>query len=133
MQNLNQTQIGQVTVEGGSGALARLLDRVKGKLKRNSARVTYPITNAYGEIEMMTIAGRKIGAGLSDANNWLSALQFFARYPVVHIPLKIERGHRGVAWLVKPASAAQTMRLRWMGHNLVFRFLLLERVVPKQS
>ena len=60
------------------------------------------LTNALGRIEMVTVAGRKVRAGLGNADDWFAGSQFGRRKPKIQIALEIKRGHSGVFWIVEP-------------------------------
>src|SRR6202011_3236510 len=96
MQDFNETEISEVAIERGGGALAGFLNRVNGKFKRDAACVADTVAHAARQIEMMPIAGREIRTRLSDADDRLARLQLFARDAVVHVALEIERGHAGI-------------------------------------
>src|SRR5471032_626691 len=119
VQDFNETEISEVAIERGGGALAGFLYRVNGELERNAACVADAVAYAARELEMMAVARREIRAGLRNADDRLARLQFFARDAVVHVALEIERGHAGIGGIVEPAAAAQTglgdivVRIRW--------------------
>ena len=109
VQHLDQAEIGEVAVERRGRALAGLLDRVDREFQRHAAGVADAVAHAAGEVEMVAVAGREVGAGLRDADDRLAALQLLARQAVIHVALEVERGQRGIERLVEPAAAAQAI------------------------
>ena len=74
VQDFDKAEIGKIAVERGGGALAGFLDGVERKFERNATGIANAVAHALGEIEMMAIAGGKIGAGLRNADDGLAAL-----------------------------------------------------------
>ncbi|KAG5719920.1 hypothetical protein E4T56_gene15533, partial [Termitomyces sp. T112] len=107
VKRLDQTQIGQIAVEPGGGALAGFLNRVDRKFQRDAAHFADALADAFGQHEMVAVAGRKVAAGLGDADDRLAAAQFLKADPEVEIALKIERGHVDIVGIVEPCAAAQ--------------------------
>ena len=78
-----------------------------GEYERNPARIADPIAHALLEIEVMTVAGRKVGPRLRDSDNRLAGLHLVLRDPVVGIPFDINRGHAGVMDVVEPGPGTE--------------------------
>jgi hypothetical protein len=76
----------------------------------HAAGVAYTLPQPSGEDEMVTIAGRQIGAGLRNADNGPSRLQLGKRQPEVHVSLQVQRGHVRIGRVVKPGPGAQEAR-----------------------
>jgi hypothetical protein len=75
VQHLDEAQVLQVAVERGGGPLARLLDRVDGKLHRDAARVADARLDPVHQEDVDLVAGHEVGAGLRDADDGLFGLQ----------------------------------------------------------
>ena len=75
VEHLDQAEIGEVAVERGGRALAGLLDRVDRELEGDAAGGADALADALGELEMVPVAGGKVGAGLGDADDRLAGLQ----------------------------------------------------------
>jgi hypothetical protein len=73
-----------------------------GEFECDSARRANALANALGKIEVMTVAGRKVRAGLGNSDDWFAGSQFRRRKPKIQIALDIKRGHSGVFWIVEP-------------------------------
>ena len=106
VQHLDEAEIGEVAVERRGRPLAGLLNRMHRELEGDAAGVADALAHALGELEMVAIAGREIGAGLGDADDRLARGQFLARQPVIEIALEIERGHAGIVGIVEPGIAS---------------------------
>src|SRR5262249_11405285 len=102
IENFHERQIGKVAIECGGGSLSGLLNRVTGKLECNSAGSENALADAFGELEVMAVAGGKGGAGLRNTDDWLGGAQFRRRKPEIQIALQIERRHSGVFRIVEP-------------------------------
>jgi hypothetical protein len=50
-----------------------------GEFECDSARRANALANALGKIEVMAVAGRKVRAGLSNADDWFAGSQFRRR------------------------------------------------------
>ena len=108
-QDFHQPEVGEITVQGGGGPLAGFLERMHGKFERDAAGVANAVLDARGELDMMTVAGRQIAAGLRDADDRAGGLQFVARDAVVGEPFDIDGGFAGLFAVVKPDLAAQAL------------------------
>ncbi len=86
----------------GGRALAGLLDRVDRELDRDAAGLADAVADPLGELEMVAVAGREVGAGLGDADDRLARLELLAADAVVQVALEVERGHVGVGRVVEP-------------------------------
>ncbi len=71
VEHLDEREVGEIAVEAGGRALAGLLDRVARKLERHAAGDRNAVTHALGQLEMVAVAGRQVGAGLGDADDRL--------------------------------------------------------------
>jgi hypothetical protein len=118
VQHLDQAEIGEVAVERRGRPLAGLLDRVDGKLEANAAGGNDAVAHALGQLDMVAVARRQIGAGLGDADDRFARLQFLAGDAVVEVALDIGRRHLAVAGIVEPHLRAQ-LRLVLFGHNSI--------------
>ena len=107
VQHLHQPEVGQVAVERGGRALARLLNSVDRKLEADPARIPNSFFDPLGEIEVMPIAGSEVVSGLSDADDRPPGLQLFAGQAVVEIALQIERRHARVVGIIEPELASK--------------------------
>ncbi len=110
VQDLDQPEILEIAVERGGRALAGLLDRVERKLERHPAGIADALAHTLGELDVVPVAGRNVGAALRDADNRTARLQFIQRQPVVHGALEVERSHIGVGRIVEPGLRAQPSR-----------------------
>ena len=110
VQDLDQTEIGEIAVETGRRTLSGLLDRMDGKFDRHTSRIANTVAHALRKHEMVTIAGRKVGTGLGYADNGSARLQLFERQSEIHVTLEIQRGHIRVVAVVKPRPRTQTTR-----------------------
>ena len=70
------------------------------------------IAHAFGQHEMMAVAGRKIVAGLGDADDRLAGAQLLRRQSEVHVALEIERRHAGIFRIVEPELRAEVLAAR---------------------
>ena len=107
VEHLDQRQIGEIAVERGGRPLAGLLDRMAGKLERDAARRLDAGAHALGELDMVAVAGRQVGAGLGDADQRLAGLQLGARQTEIEVALQIERGHFRIVGIVEPLLRAE--------------------------
>ena len=106
-QDFDQSEIGEVAVQCRSRALAGLLDRMHRKFHRDAAGGANALAHPVRQFEMVAVAGRKIVAGLGDADNRLAGLQFFPRQAVIEVTLEVERGHSGVMGVVEPLAGTE--------------------------
>ncbi|VVT19327.1 hypothetical protein SPHINGO391_460096 [Sphingomonas aurantiaca] len=114
VEHLDQRQIGEVAVEPGGRALAGFLDRVDREFERDAAGFADALAQAFGEHEVVAIAGAQVAAGLRDADDRLARAQFLEAKPEVQIPLQIERRHVDILGVVEPRTAAE---FRHVGHR----------------
>src|SRR6056297_131874 len=98
-----------------------------GKFEGNTARCRDAFAYPLGQIGMVAIAGREIGARLGDADDRLSALQFLAGEAVIEIALDIERGHSRIIGIVEPQPRAQLLRRDHNPDNPGMTALYIER------
>ena len=109
VQDFDQAEIGEVAVERGGRPLAGFLDRMHREFQRHAAGIADAVADAAGEFDMVAVARRQVGAGLGDADDRLAAAQFVRRDAVVHVALKIQRGHCGIGGVVEPAARPQPL------------------------
>ena len=76
-----------------------------GKLERNAASIANSVSDALGEIEMMPIAGHEIAAGLRDADNRSTGLDFSSGKAEIEKPLEVESGHLRIIRVIPPRLA----------------------------
>ncbi len=107
VERLDQPEIGEIAVERGGRALARLLDRMDREFERHAACRQNAVAHALGELDVVAVAGRKVGAGLGDADDRLAGAQLRRRQPEIEVALDIERRHAGVVGIVEPELRAQ--------------------------
>ena len=132
VEHLDEAEVGEVAVEARGRALAGLLDRVDGELHGDAAGVADAVAHALGELEVVAVAGREVGAGLGDADDRLAGLEFLAADAVVHVALEVERGHVGVAWVVEPGPRAQRPG-EVFGHGFVLPRVLDKGMEPERG
>ena len=113
VEHLDQREIGEIAVERGGRPLARLLDRMAGKLERHAARRLDAGAHALGELDVVAVAGRQVRAGLGDADQRLAGLQLGARQAEVEVALQIERGHLRIVGIVEPLLRAEFFARCW--------------------
>ena len=123
-QHLDQAEIGEVAIERGGRPLAGLLDRMRRKLERNAARIADAVAHALCQLQVMTVAGRKVGARLGDADDRPPRHDLLPGETEIEIALEVERGHPGVFRIVEPELRAQaaSARMRFvdrLGHEAV--------------
>ena len=106
MQDFDEAQVRKVAVQSGGRALAGFLDRVDRELHRHAARIADTGLDPVGEEDMDLVAGRKVAAGLGNADDRPVALQFAAREFLVLVALDIERGHARIVRIVEPLLRA---------------------------
>ena len=109
VEDLHQTEVGQVAVEGRGRPLPGFLDGMHGELERDPALLPDPLTHPVRQLEMVSVARRKIRAGLRDADDRPARLQLLPGEAPVHVPLDVERGHSGIVRVVEPGLAAQPL------------------------
>ena len=126
VEALDQAEIGEVAIERRGRPLARLLDRMDGKLDGNAAGVADAVAHAHRQVEVMAVAGRQIAAGLGDADDRPAAVQLGERQAEIHVPFEVERRHGRIARSVEPFAAAQPA----LAVALPVGALLLAIVVP---
>ena len=110
VEDLDKREVGEIAVEAGGRALAGLLDRVARKLERHAAGDRNSVTHALGQLDMVAVAGRQVGPGLSDADDRLLRLQFLLGQPVIEISLEIERRHPRIFRIVEPQTGTKFVR-----------------------
>ena len=106
-QDFDEAEIGEIAVERGGRPLAGLLNRVHRKFERKPAGRGDAVARALREFNVMAIAGRKIRAGLRDADDRLAGAQFAGRQAEIEIALEIKRRHSRVVGIVEPLPGSQ--------------------------
>src|SRR3546814_4181506 len=66
VEGFDKTQIGEVAVEPGGGALSRFLNRMNRKFQCDSARFANSFADALGQHQMMAVARRQVRPGLRE-------------------------------------------------------------------
>ena len=125
VQHLDQAEIGEVAIERRGRPLAGLLDRMHREFERDAAGRADAVAHALGQLEVVAVAGREVGAGLRDADDRLAAHDLAAGQAVVEVALEIERGRAGIVGIVEPqlrpearlACAASCRWLLLLGHR----------------
>jgi hypothetical protein len=107
VQDFDEAEVRQIAVERGSGALARLLDRMDRKLKGDAAGVTNAVAHTRRQLEMVAVTWRKVRPCLRNPDDRFARLQLLSGNPVVHVALEIQRRHARIGGIVEPAAAAQ--------------------------
>jgi len=102
VEQLDQAEISEVAVERRARALAGLLDRMHRKFHGDAAGLADALAHALGQHQVVTVAGRKVGAGLGDADDRLARLQLLARQTKIQVALHVERGHARIVGIVEP-------------------------------
>ena len=102
MQHLDQAEIGEVPIERRGRPLAGFLDRMHRKFERDAAGRADAVAHALRQLEVVAVAGGKVGAGLRDADDRLAAHDLAAGQAVVEVALEIERGRAGIVGIVEP-------------------------------
>ena len=101
-QDLNQAKVGEVTVKGGGGAAARLLDGMSGKFEGQSPSIADARLHPVGEGYVDPIARDQIAAALRDANDGPAGLQLFTGDAVVAVALQVDGGFAWFYLVAKP-------------------------------
>ena len=107
VHRFDQPQIGKVAVQARRRALAGFLNRVDRKFQRDPAHFANTVAHAFGQHHMMAVAGRKVAAGLGNADDRLAAAQFLQAQPEIQIAFQIERCHVDIVGVVEPGATAQ--------------------------
>jgi hypothetical protein len=117
VQDLDQTEVGEIAVERGGRAAALFGKRVNRKLHRDAARVAYASLHTLRQFQVVPIARRQVVTRLCNADDRPTRLQLFARQAVVHEAFDVEGGHVCMARIVEPKLAAQSA-WRLGGHGV---------------
>ncbi|MDR6355275.1 hypothetical protein Q3H58_001946 [Pseudomonas psychrotolerans] len=107
MQDLHQAEVSQVAIQGRGGAATLLGDGMHREFHGYATGVADAGLDPLSQLQVMTIAGGEVAAGLGDADDRTTGLEFVAGQAVVHVALDVERGHVGVGRVVEPLLAAQ--------------------------
>ena len=107
MQDLHQAEVGQVAIQGGGGPATLLGDGVHREFHGDATGIADTGLDPLGQFQVVAIAGGEVAAGLSDADDGPTGLEFVAGQAIVHVTLDIERGHVGVGRVIEPELAAQ--------------------------
>ena len=106
-QDFDEAEIGEIAVERRGRPLAGLLNRMHRKFEGQPPSRCDPVADAFGEFEVVAVAGRKIGAGLGDADDRLAGAQFAGRQAEIEVALDIERRHSRIVRIVEPEPGSQ--------------------------
>ena len=104
VQDLDESEIGEVAVERGGRPAAGFLDRVDRKDQRDAAAVANAVAHPVDDLRVDEIAGAQFAAGLGDTDDRL-ALELMVGNPLVFHPTTV---HKTVLISrAKPFSTAQ--------------------------
>ena len=106
-QDFDEAEIGEIAVERGGRPFSRLLNRVHRKFERKPAGRGDAVARALREFKVMAVAGRKIGAGLRNADDRLAGAQLAGRQAEIEIALEIKGRHSRVIRIVEPLPGSQ--------------------------
>ena len=81
MQDFNQTEIRQIPIQCRRRPSATFLDRMHGKLDRNSTGIAHPFLGAFHCFQMPPVTRRQVTADLSNPDDRPSGLQFLRVSP----------------------------------------------------
>src|SRR3546814_9923108 len=81
VEGFDKTQIGEVAVEPGGGALSRFLNRMNRKFQCVSARFANSFADALGQHQMLAVARRQVRTGLLEADDRLARAQLVQAEP----------------------------------------------------
>src|SRR5262245_63653831 len=90
------------------------------ELEGDAAGVADAFAHARGELEMMAIARREVGAGLGDAHDRLTRCELLLGQSVIEVTLEIERGHARIVGIVEPQLRAQPPPLSIARHGRAY-------------
>ncbi len=107
VEDLDEAEVREIAIEAGGRALPGLLDRVHREFHRDAAGVADAIADAFGELDVVPVAGREVRSGLGDADNGLARHQLLAAKAEVQVALQVEGGHVRVGRIVEPGARAQ--------------------------
>ncbi len=116
MQDFDKAEIREVSVQRRRGALTGLLDWMDGEFNGHPSGIANTVAHPLRQLDMMAVAGGKIAACLSNADDRTPALNFVARQAIVEIPLDIKRRHARIVRVVEPFLTPQGF-LRFFGHG----------------
>ncbi len=72
--------------------------------RSDAAGLADALADAFGQINVMAVARREVGARLGDADDRLAGLQLVEGEAEIHHALEIERGHVGIGRVVEPGA-----------------------------
>src|SRR5262249_58401566 len=104
----DEAERGEGAVGGRSGALAGFLEGMDRKFEGKAASLANPFADAFGEFQVVPVAGAQVRAGLRDADNRFAGRQLLTRQSVIEVALEIERGHARIVRIVEPQLRTQT-------------------------
>ena len=78
-----------------------------GKFNRDAAGFTDTFTQAVCQLQVVAVAGGKVGARLRDTDDRAIGLQFGLAETEVHVALEIKRRHVRIRGIVKPRARTQ--------------------------
>ena len=120
VQHLDQRQIGEVSVKCRGRALAGLLDRMHRKFHRHAAGIADTRLDAVHQEDMDLVAGRKVAAGLRNADHRAVPLQLSTGVFLVQVAFQIQRRHPRVVRIVEPFLRAVLLASAGIGHVFAF-------------
>src|SRR5262249_35859401 len=107
VEDLDQSEIGKVAIQGSSRTLAGFLQRMNRKLEWNSASVTDPGLHALCQDKVMPIARNEVASSLGNPDDRPSRLKFLPRQAVVEETLEVKGGHIRVLRVILPCLAPE--------------------------
>ena len=113
VKHFDQAKIGKVAIERGGRAFARFLNRMHREFEGNAPRRPNAGAHAFGKLDVMAVAGRKVRTGLRDADDRLAGGELLQSEAVIEIALEIKRRHAGIVGVVEPELRAQSTRARF--------------------
>ena len=93
------------------------------ELERDAAGRLDAGAHALGQLDVMAVARRQVGAGLGDADQRLAGLQLGPRQAEIQVALEIERRHAGIVGIVEPLLRAEFFLGVGSGHDELSRNL----------
>ncbi|MCR9087445.1 MAG: hypothetical protein NXH97_11945 [Rhodobacteraceae bacterium] len=109
LQQYDQTETGQVAIQGRGRPLSGLLNGVEGKSRLDAGTFADPSLAPVHQKDVALVAQRLIRAGLHDADGGLLPWKLLAGVFLVPVPLHREHGHAWFAGSVEPFLAAKPL------------------------
>ena len=114
VQNLDQTEIGEVSIQRCCGSSPGFLNGVYRELHRDAACGDDAIADPLCKIHVNLVTGRQIRSGLCDPDNRLARTQLFQCVAMIGVALKVERRLIRPVGIGKPGAATE---LGGLGHT----------------